>query len=326
MLSQLKIIFLSIVCLALLSSCTTTNPHFTEQARTQKFIDKMVYKHGFSRSELEDDFARAKIRHLATRSVKAPLESNPWLTYQRAFITPTVIRQGAAFWHAHAETLARAEKTYGVPPEIIVAILGVETHYGRAQGTFSVFDVLATLAFYYPPRAAFFESELEQFLLLTRELDLPPNNVRGSYAGAIGIPQFMPSNYRAYAIDTDNKGHSDLMRNPNDAIFSVANYFRHHGWQPGQPVAARARVIGDHELPPTGLAHKMSLAKLRAYGIVPSRPFPSDMRASVIALQGGHGQEFWLGFQNFHSITRYNHSALYAMAVYQLSQRVRAAY
>ena len=224
--------------------------------------------------------------------------------------------------------LDKAEKAYGVPREIITAIIGVETRYGRNTGRYKVIDSLVTLAFHYPKRAGFFRSELEQFLLLTREQGLDPLEVTGSYAGAMGISQFISSSYRNYAVDFDIDGKTDIWNNPSDAIGSVANYFKMHGWKPGKQIAFRARAEGDQYLQELDgdLLPDKKVRDLAEYGIYPVTPVNPDTMVKLLRFETREGDELWLGLQNFYVITRYNHSPLYAMAVFQLAMEILNQY
>jgi membrane-bound lytic murein transglycosylase B len=292
----------------------------------QRFIDEMVVSHQFDADWLSRLIGEARYQERIIEAISHPAEAKPWHQYRKIFITPSRIRGGAEFWDKHTADLVRAEEKFSVPAEIIVAILGVETAYGHNTGSYRVLDALATLAFDYPKRSQFFRSELEQFLLLSREEQVDPLALYGSYAGAMGWPQFVSSSYRSYAIDFDGDGKRDLWENPADAIGSVANYLKLHGWQPGQPIAARARLsgTGPRRSPNGGLKPEHSLAALRAAGLEAEQPLPEELPATVVELDSGSGSEYWLGLPNFYVITRYNHSALYAMAVYQLSQEIRA--
>ena len=229
------------------------------------------------------------------------------------------------FWNRHAQLLERAEREFGVPPEIIVAILGVETRYGRYTGKHRVIDALSTLAFEYPPRSRFFTSELEQYLLMTREEQIDPLSLKGSYAGAMGIPQFISSSYRNYAIDFDGDGHRNLWNSPADAIGSVANYFKRHGWKPGEPVTFQTLVSGNgyEALVAKGIKPKVPLDEFSAFGVKVPEGLDLSQAAALIELETEGIPEFWIGLHNFYVITRYNHSPLYAMAVYQLSEEIR---
>lgn len=208
------------------------------------FIEQMVKKHQFDKNHLQTLFAEAKLYDSILEAIARPAEGKPWYEYRPIFVTKKRTQGGIDFWKKNADALSRAEQKYGVPKEIIVAIIGVETRYGKHAGRYPVFDALATLAFAYPPRATFFKSELEHFLLMTREEKIEPKNLLGSYAGAMGMPQFISSSFRRYAIDFDGDGKRDLWNNPTDAIGSVANYFRKHHWKPGQPITHKVQVHG----------------------------------------------------------------------------------
>lgn len=286
------------------------------------FIDTMVAKHRFSQHELEVLFDQVKINDDVLKKIAAPAEALPWYKYRKIFLTDSRIEEGAAFWRQHAETLKHVSEQYGVPPEIIVAILGVETLYGRRSGSYRVIDALSTLAFAYPPRSRFFTGELEQFLLLCREEKVDPLQPAGSYAGAMGMPQFMPSSFRSFAVDFDRDGNRDLWHDPKDAIASIANYFKAHGWIKNQPVAVRVfaknesyKALLNDEIKPN-----LRIDELESARVEFSRPLPLDSKVKLLAFEQEHGNELWAVLDNFYVITRYNHSPLYAMAVYQLSQ------
>jgi membrane-bound lytic murein transglycosylase B len=294
---------------------------YTQREDVQQFIDEMVEKHGFSRDELVSKFASAKKLEGVLEAIAKPAEKVlTWKDYRPIFVTKKRINRGNDFLKEHHQTLQRAEKEFGVPVEIITAIIGVETYYGRLSGKTQVFDSLVTLGFDYPPRSRFFRSELEQFLLLTREEGVDVNDIRGSYAGAMGMPQFISSSYRHYAIDFDGDGKRDLWNNTADAIGSVANYFKVHGWKPGEQVVVQARVNGQIEETRNNLKPHTRVSDLTKSGVYPLTNVGDHMKATVITLNGDKGKEYWLGLDNFYVITRYNHSALYAMAVYELSR------
>jgi len=240
-------------------------------------------------------------------------------------MTDRRIREGTEFWLAHRQELDRASVRSGVPPEILAAILGVETYYGRLTGSYRVLDALATLAFDYPPRSKFFKDELSQYLLLARELRLDPLSVKGSYAGAMGAPQFMPSNYRRFAVDADADGHIDLWTNWSDVCASVGNYLKEHGWNEGEPVLSEATVdpANAQELDGHKLALDETVLSLKAKGVDFDASLPADAPALLIAMDEADGVHWRVGYNNFYAITRYNHSALYAMAVYELAAAVK---
>ena len=300
---------------------------FAGRADMDAFVGEMAERHGFDAAALGAVMGQARSQPSIVAAISRPAEAKPWHQYRPIFLTDSRVRGGVAFWDAHAETLARAEAEYGVPPEIVIAIIGVETRYGRHTGKYRVLDALATLAFDYPPRANFFRGELEHYLLLTRDEGLDPLSLKGSYAGAMGHPQFISSSYRSYAVDFDGDGRRDIWNSPADAIGSVAHYLGRHGWQRGRPVAGPARVDGrNHKgLVVRDLKPRLTADSLKEAGVEPENPLPDGALATLIELEAADGPEYWVGLDNFYAITRYNHSALYAMAVYQLSDEIRRA-
>lgn len=314
--------------------------NFMQWGEVTQFIEHMVATHGFERSELETLFRNVRHNDRAQQLMMPAPPGRPknWQAYRARFIDPVRIDAGVAFWNAHADALERAQKTYGVPAEIIVAIIGVETVYGRNTGNFRTVDVLATLGFDYPntptreARMRFFRGELENTLLYARESEIDPTSLVGSYAGAIGWPQFMPSSIRRWAVDFDGNGVVDLRNSPVDAIGSVANFLVQHGWQPGEPIVFPTSVTQSGDTPlweafiGRGLEAKFSLDELRAAGVLPKVEPPADMRYGLVDLQNGlEPTEYWLGANNFFAITRYNRSYFYAMSVVDLSRAVRTA-
>lgn len=300
-----------------------------KKAVVRKFVAEMATKYDMDTLELNRLLRHARAQPKIIAAMSRPAEGKPWHQYRDLFLTPTRIQRGAEFWASAQPWLSKAEKQYGVPAEIIVGILGVETQYGRHQGNFKVLDALTTLAFNYPERAEFFRAELEQFILLVREEHLNALTMTGSYAGAIGTPQFMPSSYRRFAVDFDGDGKKDLIGSIADTIGSVANYFAGHEWRPGQAVIASATIKGDayRGLLEQGMKPQTSITNLAGYGVtLAGPPPPGGELGALIELQTAAGPEYWVGLQNFYVITRYNHSPLYAMAVYQLAQEVRAQY
>jgi len=315
----------SLFALFVMSISLNVQADYSQRSDVQQFIDEMVEKHDFNRDELVSKLASAKKLDGVLEAISKPAEKVlTWKEYRPIFVTSKRIRGGNKFLKQHHETLKRAEKEYGVPAEIITAIIGVETYYGRLSGKTQVFDSLVTLGFDYPPRSRFFLSELEQFLLLTREEDIDVKGVRGSYAGAMGMPQFISSSYRHYAVDFDGDGKRDLWNNTADVIGSVANYFKVHGWKTGDQVVIPARINGSIEETRNKLKPHTRIADLAAEGVFPDAAVDEDEKATVITLKGKKGKEYWLGLDNFYVITRYNRSSLYAMAVYQLSQEFDA--
>lgn len=297
-----------------------------QRADVREFIDLMVSKHHFAKQDLEHIFAAARTSSKIIEAITRPAESKPWYEYRPIFLTKKRIRDGIEFLNHNRESLKKAENEYGVPPEIITAIIGVESFYGQHKGGYRVIDSLTTLAFDYPERGQFFRSELEQFLLMAREEKRDPLEFMGSYAGAMGQPQFIASSFRSYAVDFDRDGRRDLWNNIDDIIGSIANYFKRHGWQQGAPIASRATVSGQdyRQLADKGLKPYIRIDELAREGVSVDTALPGQNKAALIALTQKDGMEYWVGLNNFYVITRYNHSALYAMAVYQLSQEIQA--
>jgi membrane-bound lytic murein transglycosylase B len=295
---------------------------YGENPQAQALIDELVTQQGFDRDELEVLFAGAQRKDRILEAIARPAEkTKPWHEYRKIFVTDTRAEQGVEFYRQYAASLQRAEREYGVPAQIIVAIIGVETRYGRNKGSWQVVDALSTLAFDYPKRSKFFSRELREYLLMTRQQGLPAADLKGSYAGAMGYGQFMPSSWRAYAVDFDGDGVVDLINNPVDAIGSVANYFSRHGWRSGEPVTTAARVGEAYrsDWMNDGLKPVHTVAALAEAEIYPLQAGAADSKATAIEFEAEQGPEYWLGWHNFYVITRYNHSSMYAMSVYQLS-------
>ncbi|SIW90965.1 Membrane-bound lytic murein transglycosylase B [Shigella sonnei] len=305
---------------------------FANNPNAQQFIDRMVNKHGFDRQQLQEILSQAKRldsvlrlmdNQAPTTSVKPPSGPNgAWLRYRKKFITPDNVQNGVVFWNQYEDALNRAWQVYGVPPEIIVGIIGVETRWGRVMGKTRILDALATLSFNYPRRAEYFSGELETFLLMARDEQDDPLNLKGSFAGAMGYGQFMPSSYKQYAVDFSGDGHINLW-DPVDAIGSVANYFKAHGWVKGDQVA----VMANGQAPglPNGFKTRYSISQLATAGLTPQQPLGNHQQASLLRLDVGTGYQYWYGLPNFYTITRYNHSTHYAMAAWQLGQAVALA-
>lgn len=296
-----------------------------ERARAA-FVAEMVAQHGFEQAELTALMDGARYQQAIIDAMNRPYEGKSWGAYRALFVTPERIDGGKRFLAEHQALLEQAEAAYGVPPEVITAIIGIETNYGTTLGSHRVLDALSTLGFAYPRRAEFFRKELEAFLLLSREEQVEPSTVRGSYAGAVGQPQFIPSSYRAYAVDFDGDGRRDLWASDADVIGSVGAYLSDHGWLRDEPIAARASLSkpldGSVELGgKRPLMPRLSLGQLAAAGVEPAEPLDPNARAALIELDGD-GPEYWVTLDNFYTITRYNHSNLYALAAYELGRAI----
>lgn len=317
------------LCLALVFGTTAhADERPVQGIGVDRFIQEMRERHGFEQEVLVDLFAQTHLLPNVLEAISRPAEAKPWYEYRRIFVTPTRVDGGVEFWMSHHDTLERAQEAFGVPPEIIVAIIGVETLYGKYKGKIRVLDSLATLGFHYPKRSKFFRSELEQFLLLTREEEFEPLSLEGSYAGAMGVPQFISSSYRRYAVDFDGDGVRDLLNNSADAIGSVANYLKLHGWERGEDIVLSASVCGDEfrNLLGKGMKPDTRVGDMREGGVEISADVPEGKLGTLLELESENGSEYWVGLGNFYTITRYNHSALYAMAVNQLAETIRDQY
>jgi membrane-bound lytic murein transglycosylase B len=310
-----------------ISACLSANPNPLERSDVQTFIDDMVSQHDFKRAELETVFKQVKLREDIIETMTRPAEGKPWHQYRPIFLTEKRINGGVKFWQENAALLTQAEQKYGVPAEVIVAIIGVETYYGRHAGKHRVIDALSTLAFDYPPRAKFFRGQLEHYLLMSREENFDPLAMLGSYAGAMGQPQFIPSSFRQYAVDFDKDGTRDLWTNRADVIGSVANYFSRFKWQTGGEVAYPAEVKGKRhkEMLEKGIKPKFTAGELKKYRVKTTANLKNEEPVALLKLEGSKGPEYWVTLNNFHVITRYNRSPLYAMAVYRLSEAIRSA-
>jgi membrane-bound lytic murein transglycosylase B len=290
------------------------------------FIAHMAATTSFKKRQLRKLLKSAQSQPAIIEAMDRPAEkAKPWFEYRPIFVTERRIREGVDFWTAHRQALDQASVRSGVAPEYLAAILGVETYYGRLTGSYRVLDALATLAFDYPARAKFFRDELEQFLLLSRDANLNPLSVKGSYAGAMGAPQFMPSNYRRYAVDADADGHIDLWSNWPDVCASVGNYLKEHGWNAGEPILSEASVDSDkaQDLEGRKLVLSETVESLRTKGVNFDSSLAADAPALLIAADETDGVHWRVGYNNFFVITRYNHSALYAMAVFELAAAVK---
>ncbi|MEH6569215.1 MAG: lytic murein transglycosylase B [Halioglobus sp.] len=323
-------VFLKIALVAAVfwSAQACADPNYAGNPSAQTVIDELVAEEGFNAEELHAIFAAAERKDSILEAIARPAEkTKAWYEYRTIFVTDKRKTLGLEFYQKHRETLLRAERELGVPAAVIVAIIGVETYYGTHAGNYRVIDALSTLAFDYPRRSTFFTKELKNFLILTRDQGMDPLTLKGSYAGAMGYGQFMPSSYRGYAIDFDGDDVIDIWNNPVDAIGSVANYFKAHGWKTGGPVVYSAQaseevsdswfVKGRSDLKP-----KYTLGEFAAGGLTIEPELDSQTTATAMKFELENGYEYWVGLHNFYVITRYNHSAMYAMSVYQLSQLI----
>ena len=294
---------------------------YSENDETVEFIDYMAQKHGYEKSYLEDIFQRAKYQEKVVRIMnRQPEGTMTWERYKGIMVNESRISAGKEFIMSHKQDLKRAEKIYGVPAEIIASIIGIETRYGRIKGNIRVIDSLSTLAFDYPRRSKFFKVQLEEFLLLSREENFDLEAIEGSIAGAMGYGQFMPDSYRDYAVDFDNDGVRDILNNPVDAIGSVANFLNKKGkWKPNVPIAMRAKAISEVKEIKSSFKPYMTEIELEKFGLEPTKIIPSNLKFVPISLNLEDGYEYWLGFDNYQSISRYNKSKLYVMAVFEFS-------
>jgi membrane-bound lytic murein transglycosylase B len=290
----------------------------------EQFVSHMAQAHGFDPAELRRLLAQIKPSQGVQRAIAAPSTAKPWHEFRPLFVDQSRIDNGVKFWEAHAETLARARAEFGVPESVIVSIIGIETRYGRFTGGFKTLDALYTLAFEEERRQEYFRGELEQFLVLAREQRWEAASIAGSFAGALGLPQFMPTSYRRYAIDYNADGVIDLWRTPADAIGSVGSYLKQFGWRDGEPVVAPVRVetTESEALLAMGLKPALSVEEWRARGVQPMGDAPAASAAALFRLDLLGGAEYWFGFDNFWALLQYNRSRNYAMAVHQLAQEL----
>ncbi len=302
-----------------------------EHPGTDEFVKRAVSEYGLPEKEVRALLEQAEYKQSIIDAISRPAEGKPWHQYRPIFLTDRRISEGIDFWTENRELIASASKKFGVDEEIIVAIIGVETFYGRITGGYRTIDALVTLGFYYPQnlssdRSPFFSSELLHYMQLASEEDLPADEITGSYAGAMGMGQFMPSSYREYAVDFDGDGNRDLWRSTPDVVGSVANYLHRHGWQPGQAVTHRAvasKEAAFDEISTRNFTPTLSVAQWQEKGFRSSNELPPELPAAVLKLVDENRSTYWLTFKNFYVITRYNRSPRYAMAVYQLSQEIK---
>ena len=299
----------------------------TDREDVQAFVEELSSEYGLDASYVESVLAGSEVKQSILDAMSRPAEKTvPWYRYRKIFITDKRITAGREFWQEHDARMARISDETGVPPEILAGILGVETAYGEITGNYRVVDALATLAFEYPPRSDFFRRELRELFLLADEEELDIETIKGSYAGAMGAPQFIPSSYRAYAADGDGDGKRDLFHNWDDILMSVANYFKVHKWRSGGPVAVRGTLREGAEVSPTkGLKPDGTVGQLSDQGVLFSTEESAQATAGLWELEGEDGPEYWVGFHNLYVITRYNRSVMYALAVHELGNRVGEA-
>lgn len=296
-----------------------------DRPEVAEFIDSMVRDHDYDRDVLSEILGDAEIKTSIIELISKPAEKSlTWAEYRPIFLTRERIEAGAEFWRQNRDALESVSTSTGVPVEMIVGIIGVETYFGRITGGHRVIDALSTLAFDYPPRSRFFRSELEHFLLLVREEGMQASDAFGSYAGAMGRPQFMPSSYRAYAVDSTGDGKRDIWNDWKDVAGSIANYFVKHGWRQGEEVVARATLGQRWEgpLPENGLTASATVESLSNEGVMFATDLPVDSECQLLSLEGDDGTEYWVGFHNFFVITRYNRSVMYALAAHQLGREI----
>ena len=295
------------------------------RAQLARFATHVARRDGLNRRALLRVLKHARVQPKIIDDMNRPAERVlQWWQYRQIFLTDRRIAEGVEFWREHRDSLERVSAEQGVPPQYIVAILGAETYYGRITGSYRVLDALATLAFDYPPRAHYFRGELEQFLVLTQRQKIDPLAARGSYAGAMGPLQFMPSAYLRYGIDDDEDGQTDLFNDWDDVFASVANYLHECGWQAGGPVVADVRIDpgATFQINPSNLTLDQTIDALNAQGVRVDTAVPGDTRVVLLLAQQQDGPAYRVGFNNFHALTRYNYSALYAMAVDELARAI----
>lgn len=329
-----KILMAAILFLSTIAQAKDMSAYSKPEVR--KFIQEMVKKHHFNERYLTQLFKQVRWTEkvpLLTPIKKSTkpvvsIDKSPWWKYREIIISEARIREGIAFWKQHQAMLKKAEKVYGVPASIIVGTLGVETRYGKITGKHSALHVLTTLSFNKTRRNKYFRNELAELLLLAREQKLNPLSIKGSWAGALGWPQFMPSNYRRHAVKFGNKGHIDLFGHAPDIIGSIANYYKNHGWKTGQPAFTAASVSGNkHHLIPKKMRPTLTLSQLTKLGVKGPNPYhryPNE-KATYFSLEGKHRMQHYLGFNNFFVIMRYNPDRKYSMAVYELGQKISEA-
>lgn len=318
--------------LALMLCCSLAagaSAHFEKRPDVKRYLDDLNQKYHFKRKQLDKLFSTITLQNKVLKSMEAPAEGIDWGAYRRLFVTPRRIDQGLHYWHSHADLVAHIANDYKLPPSVLLAILGIESNYGQHQTQHKTLDTLATLGFNYPRRSRFFRSELTQLLLLCRENHLDPTHVSGSYAGAVGMPQFMPSSYRRLAVAYHHKGPIDLFRNDADALASIAHYLQHYAWHRGQPAAIQATLLAnadEERINNNAVGQQLTQSQLKHYGLRPSKKLPHGSKPRLIALENGDRMEYWLALPNLQTIREYNHSDVYALSVWLLAEQLRYHY
>lgn len=327
---RLKVIVLILTLLTVVNladaapGAQSTGPVLT----VEQFVDKMVRDDHYDRDQLLRLFQQTAYVPEVIDRINRPFEERPWDFYKNFFITPERIHQGVEYWRQHADTLAKVSRQYGVSPAVIVAIIGIESKYGQQPSPFPELGTLATLSFHYPKRAAFFQNELENYLLLTKQFNLAPLELKGSYAGALGIPQFMPSTYRRFAVNYNGQGSVNLLENHDDAIASIANYLQKSGWIANQPIASPAKVNGQPQKWLLSIDAKpvYQIKTMQKFGIHSSNSYSPSKKVALIEMLNTASKEYWITFQNFYAIMSYNPRTTYAMAIYLLSEEIKKLY
>ena len=320
---------LLVMCSIALSAGAAPAQSVLAQDEVRAYINELVDTHEFDAKALHDVFGQVEIRQDIIEKISRPAEKVwTWARYKKHLVDERRISDGVAFWHTHRATLERAEQVFGVAPQTVLAILGIETRYGEVMGSYPVVEALTTLGFGYPPRAKFFRKELTEALLLAREEGKAPNTMMGSYAGAMGYGQFIPSSYRHYAVDFDDDGLRDIWQNPVDAIGSIANYFARHKWQGEGPTALKVtyQALGDGVEFDSGTKLNSTVGALKQAGMMLSAAQEAQLQdaqsAKLFRVEGSQGIEYWLALHDFYVITRYNHSHLYALAVHHIAEAI----
>ena len=308
--------------LFILAGCASIFLKFDQRKDVRAFTAQMAKKYQFNQNELLDLFKQVTIQKSTLSNIQHPYEEKPWYVYQERLVTKQRTQDGLKYWKHHARALQYAQNTYGVPASIIVAIIGVESNYGKVNFKYRTFDALTTLSFDYPKRAKFFQQELEQYLLLTREHHLDPLAIFGSYAGAIGPAQFMPSTYRRFAVSYQTGGTADIINNNDDAIVSVANFLKQKGWQPNKIITVRAKTNSTKYQQLLTKPPRLTIAQFKTYGLIPPHIISNRAIALLVPLQKQQTTEYWLGFNNFMVLMKYNPNVNYAMAIYNLSKQL----